>query len=477
MTQEQLAAEVKGIYAGLVMVENKCIDVDGLQNKATPTRLPSEQWQALIALHRTLLHEHHDFFLASQHPTASPSLQRLAAKYSMPARMWRHGIHSFLDLLRHTLPRPLDHMLAFIYLAYSMMALRYETVPAFEDTCIECLGDLSRYRMAIEDEDIRDRETWTRISRSWYTEASDNAPLMGRFYHHLAILARPDYPREDGNVDPELSFTPNLATAQCHTDRAYEPGVYEPSRSESEPRDFRLGKSRWRGRLAGSPCADLDHILDDHWPADLDHVEGHQEAAEDQALQQPIQSTQLASVCLDEAWDQYQIALRETFQGLSDLVETCHYRPLPEDYAMRGLVYAEDYYPSTWFTEHFNDDDYERLWDSEYIPWRKDGCLFHAPSFVNFLPLWTNKNESERKYDPGHPPDPPDTAIPPDKAEANFSWQVDLRLDRLEGKVVKNHENWPHIKSAMSCLQSILARLVMQPLDRIWLRKTVLVTQ
>ena len=33
----------------------------------------------------------------------------------------------------------LDHMLVFIYLAYSMMALLYETVPTFEDTWIECL--------------------------------------------------------------------------------------------------------------------------------------------------------------------------------------------------------------------------------------------------------------------------------------------------------------------------------------------------
>lgn len=75
----------------------------------------------------------------------------------MPARMWRHGIHSFLERLGNRLPASLDHMLAFIYLAYSMMALLYETVPAFEDTWIECLGDLGRYRMAIEDDDIRDR--------------------------------------------------------------------------------------------------------------------------------------------------------------------------------------------------------------------------------------------------------------------------------------------------------------------------------
>jgi hypothetical protein len=198
ISQEQLVAEVKGIYAGLVMVEAKCIEVDNKQatlaqaDPGAQPKLNNEQWQALIALHRTLLHEHHDFFLASQHPSASPALRRLASKYAMPARMWRHGIHSFLELLRHRLPASLDHMLAFIYLAYSMMALLYETVPAFEDTWIECLGDLGRYRMAIEDDDIRDREVWTGVARHWYSKASDKAPTTGRLYHHLAILARPN---------------------------------------------------------------------------------------------------------------------------------------------------------------------------------------------------------------------------------------------------------------------------------------------
>jgi hypothetical protein len=192
ISQEQLVAEVKGIYAGLVMVETKCIEVDNAQSSHSDTKLNNEQWQALIALHRTLLHEHHDFFLASQHPSASPALRRLALKYAMPARMWRHGIHSFLELLRHRLPASLEHMLTFIYLAYSMMALLYETVPAFEDTWIECLGDLGRYRMAIEDEDIRDREVWTSVSRHWYSKASDKKPDTGRLYHHLAILARPN---------------------------------------------------------------------------------------------------------------------------------------------------------------------------------------------------------------------------------------------------------------------------------------------
>ena len=195
ISQEQLAAEVKSIYSGLTMVESKCIHVDkaqALSMRKGDTELSHEHWQALIALHKTLLHEHHDFFLASQHPSASPALRRLAAKYTMPARMWKHGIHSFLELLRYRLPESLEFMISFIYTAYQMMSLLYETVPAFKNTWIECLGDLGRYRMAIEDEDIRDRENWANVSRFWYTKAADNTPETGRLYHHLAILARPN---------------------------------------------------------------------------------------------------------------------------------------------------------------------------------------------------------------------------------------------------------------------------------------------
>ncbi|OBT57876.1 hypothetical protein VE04_02097 [Pseudogymnoascus sp. 24MN13] len=199
ISQEQLVAEVKGIYVGLVMVEGKCIQVDLKQAQlakeappGTPPKLNNEQYQALIALHRTLLHEHHDFFLASQHPSATPAVRRLPLKYAMPARLWRHAIHSFLELLRNRLPASLDYMLAFIYLAYSMMTLLLETVPAFEDTWIECLGDLGRYRMAIEDDNVRDREVWAQVARQWYLKSANRSPITGRLYHHLAILARPD---------------------------------------------------------------------------------------------------------------------------------------------------------------------------------------------------------------------------------------------------------------------------------------------
>ena len=93
ITAEQIVNDVKGIYSGLVMVEKKCVEIIA-QRSSTGGKLSNDQWQALIALHRTLLHEHHDFFLASQHSTASPALRRLATKYAMPARMWRNGIHA-----------------------------------------------------------------------------------------------------------------------------------------------------------------------------------------------------------------------------------------------------------------------------------------------------------------------------------------------------------------------------------------------
>ncbi|KAJ5104872.1 DNA/RNA-binding domain E.t1.c1-type [Penicillium alfredii] len=194
ITEDQLVHEVRGIYAGLVMVEKKCIEVDKQQSDAGPSKadLSPARWQAMISLHQTLLYEHHDFFLASQHPSASPVLKRLAEKYAMPARMWRYGIHSFLELLRQKLPASLDYMLSFIYLAYSMMTLLLESVPAFEETWIECLGDLARYRMAVEEVDLRDREVWAGVSRYWYNKDADRSPEVGRIQHHLAVLARPD---------------------------------------------------------------------------------------------------------------------------------------------------------------------------------------------------------------------------------------------------------------------------------------------
>jgi hypothetical protein len=94
ISEEQLVAEVKGIYAGLVMVEGKCIQVDAKQaaiaREAPPDQQPklnNMQLEAYFVLHQTLLHEHYDFFIASQHPSATLAVRRLAIKYAMLARL------------------------------------------------------------------------------------------------------------------------------------------------------------------------------------------------------------------------------------------------------------------------------------------------------------------------------------------------------------------------------------------------------
>jgi len=217
ISQEQLAAEVKGIYAGLVMVEAKCIIIDAQKAAQPHDELSTEQWQALVALHRTLLYEHHDFFMATQHPSANPTLLGLATKYSMPARMWKHGIHAFLEVLRHRRPHSQEYMLAFIHLAYQMMSLLLETVPGFTDTWIERLGNLARYRIAIE-ENREIHTMWGGVARRWYVKAADRHPQVGRLYHHSGILERPSlrkfylYGRALTSVFPFLKAKESLST-------------------------------------------------------------------------------------------------------------------------------------------------------------------------------------------------------------------------------------------------------------------------
>ena len=64
---DQLAAAVNKIYGELVVVEAKCINIDAALAADPTSSFGLEQRQALIALHRTLLYEHHDFLMATQH--------------------------------------------------------------------------------------------------------------------------------------------------------------------------------------------------------------------------------------------------------------------------------------------------------------------------------------------------------------------------------------------------------------------------
>ncbi|KAH7312114.1 hypothetical protein BKA65DRAFT_574916 [Rhexocercosporidium sp. MPI-PUGE-AT-0058] len=458
ISQEQLVAEVKGIYAGLVMVEAKCIEVDNKQAtlaQADPTSQPklnNEQWQALIALHRTLLHEHHDFFLASQHPSASPALRRLASKYAMPARMWRHGIHSFLELLRHRLPASLDHMLAFIYLAYSMMALLYETVPAFEDTWIECLGDLGRYRMAIEDDDIRDREVWTGVARHWYSKASDKAPTTGRLYHHLAILARPNalqqlfyYAKSLCVIIPFTSakesiltlFEPVLNSDNAHGQYRLPPldtafvkahGLLFTNR-DIEKFDFtvkefldlldnQIGRVTRKFREQGyyiavaNSVAMLGFASKDNPvvqvmtenPASEPDVEM---AGDDSLAMKSFQRAQHLSnetleIVLHRIGDPnvlpfIHVTLARIESTDFPLPAKNDVRPFPEDFAMRGLLWADGYFPEKWFLNDKIDDAEKCLEAASMTDNRKERILWLACR-IGALGEWIQYDSGARRF-------------------------------------------------------------------------------
>lgn len=177
LSQDKLAEEVESIYAKLEKVEENCVEVNDQQTKLATTdwpqlQLSNEQWQALITSQKSLLDEYHDFFLTSQHPSASLAVRRLARKYSMPARIRRYGITNFFELLKQHLPASQEHMIAFIHLSYSTMTLLYETVPAFQYTWINCLADIARYRAVIEDGDTKDRDVWAGIVGYWSSEAA-----------------------------------------------------------------------------------------------------------------------------------------------------------------------------------------------------------------------------------------------------------------------------------------------------------------
>ena len=177
------------IYNRLVHLEARCISLDAAYSLKDYSEIDREQWQKLITAHIELLNQYYDLFSVSQSPSASQLLKNIARNYQLPIRMWRDGILSLLELLRHKLPNSLDLMLDYIYFVYGMMGLFYESIPLFKSSWVEYLGDVAFYRIAIQD-CTEDRATWVEVSRSWYEVACQMSPSKGRLYFQFAILNR-----------------------------------------------------------------------------------------------------------------------------------------------------------------------------------------------------------------------------------------------------------------------------------------------
>lgn len=87
VSEEELASKVQDIYATLIEVEQRCLNIDSQVKARLNLELSTDQFKSMVALHSTLVYQHHDFLMATYHPSAGPELLGLAEKYHMPGRM------------------------------------------------------------------------------------------------------------------------------------------------------------------------------------------------------------------------------------------------------------------------------------------------------------------------------------------------------------------------------------------------------
>ncbi|OJD12932.1 hypothetical protein ACJ73_09276 [Blastomyces percursus] len=248
MTHERLVAELSTVYCGFVRVETTVVEQDVAQWEKN-AKLEDSQWTDLVKLHCMLLIECYNFFMVAHHPDASDGLRDLPDKYYITHRMWGQGIQTPMELLRRQLPDTLEHMVRLISFAYDMLTLLTESVPAFETTFFECLGDLSRYRMAIEKGE--DRCMWVGVARYWYCRAADKRPQTGRIQHHLGATALSDFLQQLFHYTKSVVCVDRFQHARTGFFRLFE-SVSDPRTArfmESTPAQREVADSR-RLRLA-----------------------------------------------------------------------------------------------------------------------------------------------------------------------------------------------------------------------------------
>lgn len=72
-------------------------------------------------------------------------------------------------------------------------------------------------------------------------------------------------------------------------------------------------------------------------------------------------------------------------------------RPLPEDYAMRGLIYAEDYFPNDWFSNEHVDEDEKYFELASMLNERKERILWLG-HIIASMGKWLTWDSSKREF-------------------------------------------------------------------------------
>jgi len=125
--------------------------------------------------------------------------------------------------------------------------------------------------MAIEDDNIRDREVWPSVSRHWYAKASDKAPTTGRLYHHLAILARPTALQQLYYYTKSLCVAIPFSSARESIMNLFDPVMAPNSRQQSRLPPAELAFVRIHGTMFSKKSPEKLELLMAEFVNELDN--------------------------------------------------------------------------------------------------------------------------------------------------------------------------------------------------------------
>jgi hypothetical protein len=84
----------------------------------------------------------------------------------------------------------------------------------------------------------------------------------------------------------------------------------------------------------------------------------------------------LTSLMLNTFLDSYTTYARIEGESFPEAERGDNHRPLPEDYAMRGLLWTDRYFPHDWFTYDLQDDDEKYMELASFYEERKERILY-----------------------------------------------------------------------------------------------------
>jgi hypothetical protein len=110
---------------------------------------------------------------------ALTALRGLARKYAMPARMWEHGLNSFLKILCKQMPGTNEHMRAYLDHAYPVLEDLQQHVPSLSTDWSECVKGLNVYHGELQR--FRDQEQESGVTEiSIFGQTSGVTPELVR---------------------------------------------------------------------------------------------------------------------------------------------------------------------------------------------------------------------------------------------------------------------------------------------------------